>query len=266
MESDPSYDRDEETHSDSPTEMHAPRRPHKGGKHIREEPTSLAELQACHLAITCFQHQSCYQFCEMVSRVQYHHELARLFVLHLHNGQVTLVGVTFTLTPESISLATGIPNVEEQWNKRQKIDKEHYDPYIKPVYLRQLNRFFPFWYLKDSYAPLMKLIIKYFSCEGRFSFLYSYHIRLLMHFTRVRMMNLPYFMCQNIEKMTTLLQKKTPQQQYNNVYHFSLIKIVVMHQLGLQDISWEDFISHEFFTAPQVPPEAFHETGGPSHQ
>ena len=65
--------------------------------------------------------------------------------------------------------------------------------------------------------------------------------------------------------MTTLVQEKTPQQQYNSIYHFSLIKIVVMHQLGLQDISWEDFISHEFFTAPQVPLEYFHETGGPSH-
>jgi len=73
-------------------------------------------------------------------------------------------------------------------------------------------------------------------------------------------------MCRNIEKMTTLVQKKTPQQQYNNIYHFALIKIVVMHQLGSQDISWEDFISHELLTSPQVPPIALHETGGPSHQ
>jgi len=34
----------------------------------------------------------------------------------------------------------------------------------------------------------------------------------------------------------------------------------------VQGISWEDFISHEFFIAPQGPLEAFHETGGPSHQ
>jgi len=41
---------------------------------------------------------------------------------------------------------------------------------------------------------------------------------------------------------------------------------VVLHQLGLQNISWEDFISHEVFIGPQVPPVVFHETGGPSHQ
>ena len=131
----------------------------------------------------------------MVARVQYHHELAQLFVLHQHNGQTTLAGVRLTLTTESISLAIGIPNVGEQWNKRQQIDREHYEPYIKPDYLRQLSRVFPFRYLKDSYPPLMKLIMKYFSCEGQFSHLHAYHIKLLMHFTMVRMMNLTYFMC-----------------------------------------------------------------------
>ena len=111
---DTSYDRD----SDSTTELHAPRRPHKSGRHVREEPTSLAELQACPLAMACFQHHSCYQFFEMVARVHHHQELAHLFVLHLHDGQVTLAGVTFTLTPETISQATRIPNVGEQCNKR----------------------------------------------------------------------------------------------------------------------------------------------------
>ena len=63
----------------------------------------------------------------------------------------------------------------------------------------------------------------------------------------------------------TLVQRKTPEQQYSSIYHFSLIKIVVMHQLGLQGISWEDFISNDFFTASQVPLEVFHEAGEPSY-
>ena len=73
-------------------------------------------------------------------------------------------------------------------------------------------------------------------------------------------------MYRDIEKMTTLVQHKTPQQQFNSIYHFALIKIVVIHQFGLQDITWEDFISREFFTAPQGPPEVLHETGEPSYQ
>lgn len=181
----------------------------------------------------CFEHQSCYEFCQKVAEVQFHYELARLFVLHFHRDQATLAGVTFTLTLETVSLEKCIPNIGELWHKKQQIDRQHYEPYIKPNFLRQLKRVFPFRYLKDEYAPLMRLIMKYFSCEGRFSRLYAYHIRLLMHFIRVRMMNIPYFIFWNIERMTTFIQHRTPQQQLNSVYHCSLIKILVVHRLGL---------------------------------
>jgi len=60
METDSAYERDEETVSDSSQEIHVPRKPHKWGKHIREEPTTLTELLASSLAVTCFKNQSCY--------------------------------------------------------------------------------------------------------------------------------------------------------------------------------------------------------------
>ena len=52
---------EKESDSDSTAEGNVPRRPHKGGKggkHPREEPTSLAQLQACPLAMDCFRYQS----------------------------------------------------------------------------------------------------------------------------------------------------------------------------------------------------------------
>ena len=212
-----------------------PKRHHKGGKggrHVREEPTSLAHLQACPLAVTCFRHLSCFEYCERISQIQHHRELVRLFVLHLHNGHVNLVGVNFTLSPETIAQATRIPNLGEEWSKRQLLDRFYYEPYIKPGYMRHLSTVFPFRFLRDEFAPLMKLIILYFSCEGRFSRLYAYHVRLLMHFTRVRMMNILFFMCHNIERMVPLVQRKSPAHQHKSIYHYALIKIIVMHQLA----------------------------------
>ena len=120
------------TESDSPLREQESRRPRKSGKHVREEPITLIELHASPLAMQCFEHQSCYEFCQKVIEVQFHHELARLFVLHLHGDQVTLAGVTFTLTPETVSLATGIPNISEPWHKKKQIDRQNYEPYIKP--------------------------------------------------------------------------------------------------------------------------------------
>ena len=94
-----------------------------------------------------------------------------------------------------------------------------------------MSRVFPFKFLEDRYGPLMKLIIKYFTCEGRLSRIYAYHIRLLMHFTRVRMMSIPYFICKNIERMIVIAKRKLYPQQLNNIYHFVVIKIIVVHQL-----------------------------------
>ncbi len=146
----------------------------------------------------------------MISQTQHHRELVRLFVLNLQDGHVNLARVDFTLSRDTIAQATGIPNVGEEWSKRQMLDRYYYEPYIKPEYIRHLSAAFPFRYLKDEFAPLMKLIIRYFSCEGRFSHLYAYHVRLLMHFTQVRMMSIPFFRCRNIERMVPLVQRKTP--------------------------------------------------------
>ena len=107
-------------------------------------------------------------------------------------------------------MAIGIPYIGEQWHKKKKVERHHYEPYIKGSCLSHLTRVFPFRFLKYEYAPLMKLIMKYFICEGMFSHLYAYHIRLLMHFTRVRMMSLPFFICGNIERMRKFMQHKTP--------------------------------------------------------
>lgn len=128
-----SSDYEVETQSDLPFEGHAPWRPHKSGRHVREEPTTLIEFQACPLAISCFQFQSCYEFCEKVATIRVHHELAHLFVLHLHGDRVTLAGVTFTLTPDSISLATGIPNMGNHGPKGRRLTNSIMSHTLKPV-------------------------------------------------------------------------------------------------------------------------------------
>lgn len=193
--------------------------------------------------------------------------LARLFVLHLRDGHVTLAGVNFTLTPEVISQATEIPNVGEVWPKGRLLDFVHFEPYVRPSSVEFLTGVFPSRFLRSEYAPIMRLIMRYFTCEGRFTQVYSYHIRLLMHFTRVRMMNIPIFLFQNIRRMVPKLQKKTPAQQDRSLYHYGLIQLIVSYQLTQQGISWEEFISREFFTVPHQPhQEVIHEVGGPSQQ
>ena len=168
---------------------------------LRLEPANTKELLASPLTVTCFKNVGCYEFCEKIQRVKHHPMLTRLFISGLHENQVKLAGVTFTLSTVVISDATGIPNVGEKWFKKGRLKKQDFEFLLKPRHQNQTKRFFPFSHLLDRYAPMMKIIMKYFSCEGIFSRLYSYHIRILMNFTRVRMLNIPYYLFQSIEKI-----------------------------------------------------------------
>ena len=140
--------------------------------------------------------------------MQHHPELTRIFVANLRDNKVTLSGVTFTVSSSTIVDATRILNVWDKWYKEQDLDEHYYEPYIKPRYRNEKKRTFPFRFLDDKYAPMMRIIMKYFTCEGIFFRLYTYHIRLLMHFTRVKMLNILYFLFRNIEKMAYIVQKK----------------------------------------------------------
>jgi len=62
MASETSSDYERETHSDIASGEQAPRRP-RSGRHVRDEPNTLIELQACPLAMSCFQHLASFKFC-----------------------------------------------------------------------------------------------------------------------------------------------------------------------------------------------------------
>jgi len=49
---------------DTSKELPSPRRPHKGGKIHRFEPTNLKELLASPMIVTSFKWLGCFEFCE----------------------------------------------------------------------------------------------------------------------------------------------------------------------------------------------------------
>ena len=121
------YEEEENTCSDNLTNKpRYERKPHKGGRIIREEPTNLRELQVSQLAVTCFRYLGFYEFCEQVERVQHHPELTRLFLDNLRDNRVTLAGVTFIVSPSIIVDANKILDIGEKWYKAQDLDEHYY--------------------------------------------------------------------------------------------------------------------------------------------
>ena len=139
------------------------------------------------------------------------------------------------------------------------LDLSHYHPFLKPSYQNDCKTIFPFSHILDRFTLLMKIIMKYFTCEGRFSGVYSYHIRLLMHFTKTKLLHMPYYLCKSIEKMSFVMKNGPLSQQMSRIFHHSLIKVIVSHQLEQQGIPWEVFITHDDFTTPHpIPLQSLH--------
>ena len=113
--------------------------------------------------------------------------------------------------------------------------------YLKPAYKVALKHIFPFIHLLDKYTLLMKMIMKYFTCEGRFSRLYQYHVRLLMHFTGVKALNLPHYLYRSMVKMTDKVHRKR-EDHHASMFHHGLVKILVCHHLAEVIFSWDGFM------------------------
>ena len=70
------------------------------------------------ITLKSFKYVGCFEFCEKVEKIQHHLVLTKLFITNLHDNQVTLASVTFTIYPTIILEAFGIPNVGEKWFKQ----------------------------------------------------------------------------------------------------------------------------------------------------
>ena len=65
-----------------------------------------------------------------------------------------------------------------------------------------LTNAIPRSFMKDNYSKLLMIIQKYFTSEGRFHMVYSYHLRLLLHFLGKSSLDLPFYLYRSLTKMS----------------------------------------------------------------
>ena len=146
-----------------------PKPDNRSGPHKRYEPFSTKEVNASPSVLFNFHEVGCLEFCQKVQEVKIYLPLTHFFALRLQGKHVHLAGLYFDLSPRTISKATKIPYIGEKWFKKTYLDSDQYIPFLKLEHLDAFLAIFRFSYLLTSYAPLMKIIMKYFTCEGRFS-------------------------------------------------------------------------------------------------
>ena len=146
-----------------------PRQDSRSGLHKRFDHVSTEEVNAHPLVLFNFHEVGCLYFFQRVQEVKRFSHLTHICALRFREKHFQLAGLDFKFSPRSISKATKIPYVREKWFKQSHLDSEDYKPFLKPEHRDSCPSIFPFSYLLASYAPLMKIIMQYFTCEGRFS-------------------------------------------------------------------------------------------------
>ena len=115
-----------------------------------------------------------------------------------------------------------LPNVEF----RSYLKLEH----IKVIW----NKSVPSTWLEERWQQLLKAILVYITCEGRYNRVMIYHFKLMNHFTGRIPLNLPFYLHKSLTNMAHQV-KAEPTKIAGRLSNHSLIQLIVQ-ELFLENI------------------------------
>jgi hypothetical protein len=212
----------------------------RSGRNVGPEPQSLTLVNEDPDVRASFEQVRCMLFCKKIQG--FNVKLAEQFALSFNGLHTVIGGNTFQVTEETLSAATKIPPHGERWSKVMPLDVLCYEEFIKPNCLNgKVEAGIPSRYLQEPFRKLLRAIRKYFTCEGRFDRIHPHHIRLLMHFTGRRSLNIPFFLHQSLREMADSIRAEANQPK-KKLSHVSLIKLLIVEELRRLGKNWDSFL------------------------
>ena len=157
--------------------------------------------------------------------------MAREFAENLGGTKTKVGNLQLKFSEDSVVGATEIPAHGEQWFKNMQLDMSHYHDFLNPKFRNsKFGATIPREFLLKSHSDLLRVIQKFFTCEGKFDKVRQYHIRILMHFTRKKPLNIPFYLFRSLGKMANKVHLRK-QQGDAILFNFSLIKLLVLEEL-----------------------------------
>jgi hypothetical protein len=145
---------------------------HKGGSVIRTEPYDMQLFDVEPLIREVFQRVGCLNFYQNMQRG--HPEVAREFALNF-DGTKTKVGtLELEVSEATIATTTEIPNIGEKWFKSMSLNATFSKEFLKPKCHGDNNllKGVPRSHLVEGFYKILRVIQRYFTCEGRFNMIY----------------------------------------------------------------------------------------------
>ena len=97
----------------------------------------------------------------------------------------------------------------------------------------------PVKFLKPEWRVYYEILVRYVSCDGCYSHLHLYHLRLLLALRGYKL-NLSFYLWQSLKKMSQTVRNFSNLDR--SLFHHGLIKIILQFQLCANGKSWDSFL------------------------
>jgi len=120
------------------------------------------------------------------------------------NGEKALIGnFSFRISEDTIAQAIGISPEGEKYFKTKQFKEKSWTQFMSRSRVSSVNwkKGVPRSWLVHPWDEMVYILQKFITCEGRYSIVYLYHIKLLLHLKKQCVISVPYFLLQSLTKM-----------------------------------------------------------------
>jgi hypothetical protein len=160
------------------------------------------------------------------------------------NGEKALIGNhSFRISEDTIAQSITISPEGEKYFKTKQFKEKSWTQFMSRSRVSSVNwkNGVPRSWLLHPWDEMVYILQKFVTCEGRYSIVFLYHIKILLHLKGQCTISLPYFLLQSLTKMSKTIQKQKGNED-KSLCHFGLIKILIESELQRRGITWEGFL------------------------
>ena len=137
---------------------------------------------------------------------------------------------------------TELPRTREKWFKTTIKKYVEFISYLKHEHRGVVwKKNVPSTWLEEMWQQLLKAIVVYITCEGRYNRAMIYHFKLMNHFTGKSPLNLPFYLYRIQAKMTHQV-KAQPTKIVGRLSHHGLIQLLIQELLKRRNMAWDYFL------------------------
>ena len=129
--------------------------------------------------------------------------MAEAFALCFDGSKALIGKEEFHIDENLIVEVAELPRTGEKWFKTTITRDVEIMSYLKPEHKNVVwKKSIPSTWLEEKWQQLLKAILDYITCEGRYNMVMIYHFQLMNHFTSISPLNLPFYLQKSLSNIT----------------------------------------------------------------